>query len=57
VRHVVEVSVGEDVLQNDDQGRDTEKGKGREIIQNTFPERDDEEITRPAPSRGYGRGR
>lgn len=42
---------------DDDRGRDTEKGKGREIIQNTFPERGDERITRPAPSRGYGRGR
>ena len=42
----------------DDRARDKDKGKGREIIQNTFPQRDeDEEITRPAPSRGYGRGR
>ena len=42
---------------DDDRGRDTDKGEGREIIQNTFPERDDEEITRPAPSRSFGRSR
>lgn len=42
----------------DDRGRDTDKGKGKEIIANTFPQPDDDEqITRPAPSWGYGRSR